>query len=277
MRTGNVQLFVFALVVGALLYVRSRPLLAALFLGLAITVKVWPLFFMPYLAVRRSGSVAGLSVILAALLTLAPAAYCGWSGHFANLEAWFQQESRFARSPGQHWLPSQSVLGLMTRQLTDIDYDSMTDPNYLKINWAELDPRDVWQAWMLLVALGYGSLLWLARYTPDRFELPLNGIAFCALILLQPFTHRGTDLVVLLLPAFAAAAFWEKLPPWGRWLFGFAAALALLQLATPGSYWNRVYRVWGIDALLTASLGASLCSVVRERAVIALRMTNESG
>ena len=154
----------------------------------------------------------------------------------------------------------------MTRHLTDIDYDSMIDPNYPEINWAELDPKYVWQAWMLLVVLGYGAVLWLARHTPDRLELPLHGIAFCALILLQPFANR-TDLAVLLLPGFAAAAFWERLPPWGRWLFGFTAALALFQLATPGSYWHRVNRVLGVDALLTATLGAALYSVVCERDV----------
>ena len=54
-RFGNVQFFVFTLVVTTLSLVRSRPVLAALCLGLGTAVKVWPLFFVPYLAVRRSG------------------------------------------------------------------------------------------------------------------------------------------------------------------------------------------------------------------------------
>src|SRR5262249_33973381 len=53
LRYGNVQFFVFALTAVAVLQVRERPALAAASLALGISIKVWPLFFLPYMVVRR--------------------------------------------------------------------------------------------------------------------------------------------------------------------------------------------------------------------------------
>src|SRR5262245_29170416 len=52
-RCGNAQFFVLALTIGGRLLLRERRVLAAASLGLAISIKVWPLFFIPYLSVRR--------------------------------------------------------------------------------------------------------------------------------------------------------------------------------------------------------------------------------
>jgi alpha-1,2-mannosyltransferase len=56
-RYGNAQFFIFALTAAALLMARRRPLIAAGSLALAISIKVWPLFFVPFLAVRRDWKV----------------------------------------------------------------------------------------------------------------------------------------------------------------------------------------------------------------------------
>ena len=45
LRYGNAQFFVFALTAAALWLARRRPALAAVSLALAISIKVWPLFF----------------------------------------------------------------------------------------------------------------------------------------------------------------------------------------------------------------------------------------
>src|SRR5437867_352155 len=50
LRYGNVQFFVLALTIVAVLIVRERPGLAAASLALGIAIKVWPAFFLPYLA-----------------------------------------------------------------------------------------------------------------------------------------------------------------------------------------------------------------------------------
>src|SRR5437764_1365521 len=53
LRYGNAQFFVFALTAFALLFSKEKPMLAASSLALGIAIKVWPLFFIPYLLVRR--------------------------------------------------------------------------------------------------------------------------------------------------------------------------------------------------------------------------------
>src|SRR2546427_323558 len=67
-RYGNAQFFVFALVVLGLLTSREKPLLAASSLALAIAVKVWPLFFVPYLAVRGYTRIAAWTLVITCIL-----------------------------------------------------------------------------------------------------------------------------------------------------------------------------------------------------------------
>src|SRR5215469_9051387 len=67
-RAGNVQPYVIAMIFAALLLAESRPVLAAGLLALAITFKIWPLFFLPWFL--RRGRRAVLAWLAAALLVL---------------------------------------------------------------------------------------------------------------------------------------------------------------------------------------------------------------
>ena len=53
LRYGNAQSFIFVLTGAALLTLTAMPVMAAAALALAISIKVWPLFFVPVLAARR--------------------------------------------------------------------------------------------------------------------------------------------------------------------------------------------------------------------------------
>src|SRR6185503_17649526 len=92
LRYGNAQSFVFALTGAALLLVSSAPLLAAFALALAISIKVWPLFFVPYLAARREWKTAGWTLGLTAALLLLPSMYFGFGGNMDLLAQWARQE-----------------------------------------------------------------------------------------------------------------------------------------------------------------------------------------
>src|ERR1051326_7826808 len=61
-RYGNVQFFIVALSVAALLLVDKRPLLSGLSLAFGISIKVWPVFFVPYFAVRRKWNTVGYTL-----------------------------------------------------------------------------------------------------------------------------------------------------------------------------------------------------------------------
>ena len=99
-RFANVQSLIFALTATALLWLETRPVAAASALGAAIAFKVWPLAFVPYLAALGRWRVAGLALLIAGAVTIAPIAYFGWPD-FANLmREWFWQEQGIAAALG---------------------------------------------------------------------------------------------------------------------------------------------------------------------------------
>ena len=265
LRYGNAQFHVFALVAAALLVARARPSPAGLLLGLATALKVWPLFFVPYLAARGLRRAAGLGMAAAVAFTLLPALWTGFGAHWQSLMAWYAQESAIAADAGRIWFPSQSLLGVLTRHLTFVDWSAAPDSNYPRIDWLTLDPETVRMAWLALAALGYGCLLWLARRLPERHDRALHGIAFCALLLLEPFAQKQSALAVLLWPALVAAT--TPLPSWRRRAVWAAAAVSLLQVVTFSSWLQRLYQVIGLDALVILLLALALLPFRENRCV----------
>ena len=257
LRYGNAQGYVFALVAAALLWMDKRPRLAGSALGVAIALKVWPLFFVPYLAARRRTETAVSAVVSAVGLTLLPALWTGWSAHWAQLSAWYAQESAITAAGGSIWFPSQSLLGVMTRHWTALSWRGQPDPNYPIINWLALDPATVRLLWMALVAVGCLALWRRAWRLPASAEPMAASAAFCAFVLLTPYAQKQTALVVLAWPALVAArSAWES-PGWPRSLLAAAIAIVWLQPLTPSAWWQRVYEVWGLDALAAVLLLAA--------------------
>lgn len=257
LRYGNAQGAVFALTAAALLGAGKRPRLAAAGLGLAAALKVWPLFFVPYLAARRRWAVAAGATVWAAALTLAPAAWTGWAAHAAALGDWWAQESAIASRGGSIWFPSQSLLGVMTRHWTALSWKDQPDPNYPLVNWLALDPAWVRGLWLALAAAGCLALWRWARRLPPEAEPSAAAAALCALALLEPYAQRQTALVVLAWPALVAAAAAYRRGGRPRTLFAAAVALVWLQPLTPSAWWQRVYEVWGLDALAAVLLLAA--------------------
>jgi Glycosyltransferase family 87 len=260
---GNVQFFIFALVAASFLWLEKQPVLAASILALAVSLKVWPLFFVPYLLARKRLLVGGLTLVLAAGLTLLPAAYFGWHGNASLLHQWAKEEFRVASTSGEPAIigfPSQSLHSVLMRFLTSLDYARLTDSNYPKLNFANFDPRAIELLWVILAASGYMGLLVLARKATQSEELTLDSIAFCALLLLQPFTQIG-DLVILLWPVAAAVAalyYDDDLPAWIRVSLYLALSMIVVKPLIPTREAQRFLQVAGIDfaalSLLTVAL-----------------------
>src|SRR5205085_8614693 len=178
-RYGNAQFFVFASAAAALLLVDERPVLSAGSLALGIGVKIWPLFFLPYLAVRRKWKAMGYTLAFVALLAMLPALYFGFGSNFRLLGQWFSQESQTQLSESEIWFPNQSLRGVLMRYLTVIDYSQVPDPNYAHVNILSFDPAIVRLIWMGLAAVAYSGFLWIAnrrRMEPDWLG---QGLAFC--------------------------------------------------------------------------------------------------
>ena len=264
-RYGNAQFFVLALTIGGLLLLRERPALAAASLGLAISIKVWPLFFIPYLSLRREWKTVAHTLGFAVFLTLLPTLYFGLSGNFDLLKQWFAQESQTQLSKSEIWFPNQSVRGVMMRYLTMIDYSVVPDSNYAHINIATIDPAKVRLLWVIVAGTIYVAFLFLAHRRRKNDGWLDHGLAFCLLPLLEPFTQKYA-LAVLLLPAIAAAGLMNNRPI--RVLMYSATVLVLIQPLAPGATAQRLLQVLGLDfaatVLLTIALGTACLNLGRK-------------
>ena len=243
-RYGNAQFFVFALTAASLLLARERPALSAGSLALAISVKVWPVFFVPHLAARRDWKVVSHTLGFVALLALLPSVYFGFRGNLNLLGQWFSQEWHTQLGSSEVWFPNQSLRGVLMRYLTVIDYSQVPDSNYQQIHFAALDPELVRAVWIIVAAAAYIGLLGIAarrRHTQGWLE---HGLAFCFLALLEPFTQKYA-LAVLLWPALIAGSVLTKRSV--RVLIYISTALVLIQPFTPGAAAQRLLQVLGFD------------------------------
>ena len=255
LRYGNAQLFIFALTGAALLVISSAPILAAAALALAISIKVWPLFFVPIFMVRREWKTVAWTLILTAVLLLLPALYFGFSENLDLLAQWTWQEFSTQTGQAEIWFPSQSLRGVMMRYLTVIDYSRVPDSNYPLVNIASVAPGIIRSAWFVLAGIAYAGLLFVGARRKRLMFGFAEALAFTGLVLLQPFSQKYA-LVVLLWPALVAGRLAGNNP--ARGLLYAAIALTLVQPLINGSAAQRLLQVLGLDFLATALLAAFL-------------------
>jgi len=302
---GNAQFYVFALVALALLCMKKRPILGAFALALGISLKVWPLFFVPYCFALGYRRVAQWTLGIALGLTLVPAAFLGPRTYAQLLKQWGAQEFGLAATPGEPpglvGFPSQSLHSMMMRTFVSLDYSRLPDSNYPKFNLAALDSRAVELAWAVLAAAGYAGLLLFASRQRDapRFEsgppetpqwetnareineLRVHSVAFCGYLLLQPFTQR-TDLVVLLWPILVGAGLLYRnqvyreqvLPRWSQAALWAALSLMVLQALLPGAATQRTLEVLGLNFWLTCLLTFGLLATKKNGTPLRVAQTD---
>src|SRR4029078_958626 len=117
-RYGNAQFFVIALTVISLLIARERPVASAASLALGICIKVWPFFFVPYLAARRDWNVVAWTMVFVLVLMLLPSFYFGFQGNIHLVRQWYEQESGTQLGLSEAWFPNQSLRGELMRYFT---------------------------------------------------------------------------------------------------------------------------------------------------------------
>ncbi|MGD0923010.1 MAG: glycosyltransferase family 87 protein [Terriglobia bacterium] len=248
LKSGNVQFLLVELVCYALLLSDEHPIVSSLLLGLAAAVKVWPLFVLPYLAVRGRWRIGIQASLATALFTIAPALWLGWKTTFHLLAQWFVQEQRINALLGDRWYPSQSLRGVMLRYFTSMNYSDLPDSNYRLVNFVSLPSWEVRQFWLVLaVLLVLFSLACVYRCTDDAAAY---SIFFCFLLMLEPNVHRSIYATLLWPALFAGIIMTDpRASPFRRWVLLAAAALAVLVPLVPGSAFQRLAQVLGFDFL----------------------------
>jgi Glycosyltransferase family 87 len=263
-RYGNAQFFVVALTAAGLLFTRAKPMIAAGCLALAISIKVWPLFFVPYLVARRDWRIVAYTLLFVVFLTTVPSLYFGVAGNVHLLQQWFSQEFRTQLNENEIWFPNQSLRGVLMRYLTVVDYSQVPDSNYPQVNLTTMSPSAVRLLWMILAGGIYTGFLLRARSRKDEPGFPDHALAFCLVALLEPFTQKYA-LAVLFWPALTVAGFMKDRRV--RGLIYAAAVLALIQPLAPGANTQRLLQVLGLDFAAAALLTAGVLMASRTRSV----------
>ncbi|TAN24399.1 MAG: DUF2029 domain-containing protein [Acidobacteria bacterium] len=252
LRYGNAQFYIVLMVMVAFLV--EPPLWRGFWLGWAAALKVWPLFFLPCLLVRRRWKAAGWMAAWGTGWTLLPVLWRGWSAQMALLHQWLAQERGIAAlsaAAGELWYPGQSLHDVLARYLRVIDYARLADASgYHQIAWLRLAPSTVEHLWMALAAvLTLAMFYWLAK-----MQGPADGVValmFAMEVLLEPHVHRLV-MVTLLWPALWLSAEWASGRLRGRaqiWLWAAVLASALEPLV-PGAARQRVLQTYGSDFFL---------------------------
>jgi len=248
LQVGNVQLFLVEMVCLALLLCDEHPHLSSLLLGLAAAIKVWPVFILPFLAVRgRKCRRMGLqSLAGAGIFTAVPGVWLGWTNYACLVRQWFLQEQRINALLGDRWYPSQSLRGVMLRYFTRMDYSDLPDQRYPRVNFVALAPWEMRQLWLVLaIILGVLALAWVHNCVGDG---PAHSMFFCALLVIEPNVQRLAYVTLLWPILFGGVVMVDpKTARWVRLLIVGAATIAALEPLVPGAASQRLAQVLGID------------------------------
>jgi hypothetical protein len=245
---GNVNLFILFLVVAALTAFRSRrDLTGGVLLGLAISCKVTPALFIPYLAWKRAWrSLAGIAVGLALFLWpgVVPSLRLGFAENQRQLVSWYKEMVRpfvvEGKVTSDH--PNQSLPGLLYRLTTaSPSFSTYVDNVYTPTeydNFLSLDPAQArWlvKGCMALFALAVVCTCRTPTETRQGWRLAAEySLIVVGMLLFSERTWKH-HCVTLLLP-FAVLCYYltacEPKKTLARWLVAVLVATAVLMGST---------------------------------------------
>ncbi|MGH9519304.1 MAG: glycosyltransferase family 87 protein, partial [Terriglobales bacterium] len=251
LRYGNAQLLIVLLVIWAFLFADHHPHSAGVILGLAVALKVWPLFFLPCLLTLRRWRFTLTATAATIVWTLVPVLWRGPMAQFRLLGQWLVQERAIAATAARtvgFWYPGQSLHDVLARYLTVVNYGLLPDSQYGQVAWLQLSPAALqWVWWTLSATLTFTMLLLLAR----RYAAPVDAAVaflFCALLVLEPHVHR-IIYVSLAWPALwlASERVHGRLTGLDANLYWLSVAVAVLEPLIPGGGRQRWLQVYGTD------------------------------
>jgi hypothetical protein len=202
LRSGNVQPYLIAMIFAALLLSESHRVTAASLLGLAITFKIWPVFFLPWFLHRRRRPVLVWLIPVILLLWLLPLIIWSPSDYVELLRQWCRSEFRSATTPSEGWyFPGQSLRGVLLRYMTAA---TPWIPAFPAVHFLSLSPRFVVRAWEAIAGMSYAvTCIAMLRSGPSR-RWVWDGLSFSLFTLLEPFCLKSG--MISLGPAVLVAA-----------------------------------------------------------------------
>jgi hypothetical protein len=164
---GNAHLLATTLAfAGLYLAIERRHVPAGLLLAIAITIKLTPLFVLPYFVVKRQWRTLGLLVVFLAALNLAPSAYFGLRGNAALLAEWYGHVIADQQFHEENGPINLSLKGQLKRYFSEVDYARRVDgdTSYPSVSIASVTPSSLDAAWLILSGATFVMALALIKW-----------------------------------------------------------------------------------------------------------------
>jgi hypothetical protein len=184
-RYGNIQPYLIAMILAALVLSETHPVLSATLLALAITFKIWPLFFVPWF-LRRNRRKA-LVWLIPAMLLLWLVPFLVWSParYLELIGQWFHSEVQSAGVNSEMWyFPGQSLRGILLRYLTVSEPWAKGFPD---VHMFSFPPAAAVRAWEAIAAATYVATSIAMLRSDYRTRWIWDGASFALFTLLEPF------------------------------------------------------------------------------------------
>ncbi|MDQ2712462.1 MAG: DUF2029 domain-containing protein [Acidobacteriota bacterium] len=188
-RYGNVQPFVIAFLLAALVLSESRPLCAGALLALAVTFKIWPVLFVPWFLRRSRWHSTFYFAVCFAGLWLAPFAVFGPGRYLQLLHDWFVAVGRVGTTYSEfYYFPGQSLRGLLLRLITPISPPLAFFPD---VHVLSLSPRTAVTLWIVIGSAAYLLLITLMLRSDERKMTAWDGAVFVLYSMLEPYAVKS--------------------------------------------------------------------------------------
>jgi hypothetical protein len=281
---GNAHLLATTLAfAGLYLAIERRHVAAGLLLAIAITIKLTPLFVLPYFAVKRQWRTLGLLVVFLAALNFAPSIYFGLRGNAALLADWYSHVIADQQFHEENGPINLSLKGQLRRYFSEVDYTRRVDgdTSYPSVSIASASQSSLDAAWLILSGATFVLALVLIKWRSaiqsetaakddsgsylakggsiDGRQLEILEIAFliCLMLFIGPLTSK-IYFIALLWPLVCVAGFdsvassnRERLV---RVILYLLCAMNLVLPLLPGRSIQRLLLVLGADFYLNLLL-----------------------
>ena len=189
-RSGNVQPFVIAFIFCALVLSETHPLCAGILFALAITFKIWPLFFVPWFLRRTRLRALAYTALSFLVLWIVPVPILGAARYFSLIHEWYAAEFHSATMNSEIWyFPGQSLRGVLLRSLTPLEPPLEGFPRMYILSLSPAAAVLIWAG--ISIAVYLCMLFFLFRSDPRKLWA-WDGFAFCLFSLIEPFALKSS-------------------------------------------------------------------------------------
>lgn len=200
-RYGNVQPFVICAIFSALILSETYPKWSGILLAVAISFKVWPILFLPWLFHRPRFRAATYSILWLIALWVSPLLIFGKNWYWSLLKQWYTAMRNLGTNYSEFYFPGQSLRGLLLRYFTALSPPLNDFPS---IHVFSLSPKTVVIAWGVISVIAYCFFTIYMLRSGTNTLWAWDGLAFVLYSLLEPYAVKSG--LISLGPAVLTAA-----------------------------------------------------------------------